>query len=147
MEGTLTFFVYKSKRKNAKNEMIKKYIYDNVEKDRAAEKIVEIMQEIISALEKIGTSQFVLHPIACFTAPNTYYIDANKNNYTDPTPVTIRGEKRRWYSIEQVINLIYQYYMIINPLCKLHKKELFENPSIKYTIKKYYGGNKNEKNT
>lgn len=138
MEGTLIFYVYKSMRKNAKCIMIDKYIRENVEKGTAAEKITEITQEIISVMGKMGNNQLVLRPVVTFTAPNTSYINANKNNYNDPTPITIYGEKSQWHSIEQVVGLVYCYYMAVNPLCKLHKKELFENPSIKYIIKKYY---------
>lgn len=135
MNGDIGYFVYKSNRKNSKVIFINHYILDNIDADKAAEKIAEIIESLLygrKALHQDKSKLIVKFNIAYFN---------NKSGKREDGAITLNLQKEEYFSIEQLINQVYRCYMFINQNCELSCRELHLNYSIRYIINRYYRGN------
>lgn len=138
MTGIISIFVYKSMRKNSRNDYIQFYIRDNTDPDVAAGIITHMASCVTAIIYNLGSVRPIMSAIVSFTAPNTGYVDVDKNFFNKPENIRLYNDKHEYFSIEQLIYNLYNYYMTINPYCTLSTKTLFDKPSIKYTINKFY---------
>ena len=135
MTGGITIVVYKSDRKNAKNEILHYYIGNCADGERARRKILEICDDILYRKNELNATEIRLSAMLSFATTHAGYKDANGNFYIDDkNMISIRIEKHAIFSNEQLINEIYRYYMIINPDNTLHPKTLHDaaSPTIKW---------------
>lgn len=138
MIGTISFFVYKSMRKNSKCDYKSFYIQNNTDAEKAVYTIVGMADSVIHAMYNLDSNALIISGTISFTAPNTGYVNADKNFYNEPKNIMVFGNKIEYHSIEQIINTLYNWYMLINPYCSLSLKTLYNNPSIKYIINNFY---------
>lgn len=125
MIGGITIVVYKSDRKNAKSEMLNYYISDCIDGERARRKVLEICGDILYQKNELQATEIRLSAMISFNTTRAGYKNADNNFYIDEKNIiSIRIEKHCIYSIEQLINEIYKYYMVINPNNTLHPKTL-----------------------
>lgn len=136
MEGNIILTMYKSERKNAKGTM--KTLYIPVGSSRDIDHLISIIDWAVNVAKTEYNGRLIATVSIDFIAPNTEYKDANGKMYNDPTHVYAYYPRARFYSIESFIGCIYCHYLTMKPGSKLHKKTVFENPSIKYIINKYY---------
>ena len=125
MTGGITIVVYKSDRKNAKSEMLHYYVYDCVDGERARRKILEICDDILNRKNELHANEIRLSAMLSFATKYAGYKNVDGNFYIDDkNMISIKIEKHSIFSIEQLINEIYRYYMVINPNNTLHPKTL-----------------------
>ena len=140
MTGGITIIVYKSSRKNAKNEVLNYYIGNCADGERARRKILEICDDILYRKNKLNATEIRISAMLSFNTTHAGYKDANGNFYIDDkNMISIRIEKHAIYSNEQLINEIYRYYMIINPDNTLHLKTLHDAaaPTLRWWNERY----------
>lgn len=125
MTGGITIVVYKSDRKNAKREVLNYYIYDCIDGERAMRKILGICDDILYKKNELQATEIRLSAMLSFNTTHAGYKNVDNNFYIDEKNIiSIRIEKHCIFSIEQLINEIYRYYMVINPNNTLHPKTL-----------------------
>lgn len=135
MDGGITILVYKSDRKNAKNEMLNYYVGDCVDGERARRKILEICGDILYRKNELNATEIRLSAMLLFTTNHAGYRNVDGDFYIDKkNRISIKIEKHCISSVEQLINEIYRYYMIINPNNTLHPKTLHNvaSPTIRW---------------
>lgn len=140
MNGGITILVYKSERKNAKNETLHYYIGDCKDGERARRKILEICGDILYRKNELNATETRISAMVSFATEYAGYKNVDGNFYVDnKNMISIRIEKHYIPSIEQLINEIYRYYMIINPNNTLHPKTLHNaaSPTIKWWNENY----------
>lgn len=127
MTGGITIVVYKSDRKNAKREVLNYYIYDCIDGERARRKILEICGDILYQKNELQATEIRLSAMLSFNTTHAGYKNHNNDFYIDEkNMISIKTEKHSIFSVEQLINEIYRYYMIINPDNTLHPKTLHD---------------------
>lgn len=138
MTGNISFFVYKSMRKNSKCDYKSFYIRDNADAEKAVYTIVGMADSVIHAMYNLDSNTPIMSATISFSAPNTGYVNVDKNFNNEPKNIMVFENKIEYHSIEQVINTLYNWYMVINPYCSLSLKTLYDSPSIKYIIDNFY---------
>jgi hypothetical protein len=74
---------------------------------------------------------------------NSSYINANKENYNTWEDIRLSWQRVKFSSIEQCINFLYSIYCLIYPYNEINlKNTIYNNPSVKYYINKYYHANR-----
>ena len=125
MTGGITIVVYKSDRKNAKSDSLHYYVYDCVDGERAMRKILAICDDILYRKKELNAADIKISVMVSFKTTQAGYKNADGNFYIDDkNMISIKIEKHSIFSIEQLINEIYRYYMVINPNNTLHPKTL-----------------------
>lgn len=125
MTGGITIVVYKSDRKNAKSEMLNYYVYDCIDGERARRTILAICDDILYQKNELQATEIRLSAMLSFNTTHAGYKNFDGDFYIDEkNMVSIKIEKHCIYSVEQLINEIYRYYMVINPNNTLHPKTL-----------------------
>ena len=135
-------FVYKSMRKNAKCELISinHLISKNADKKISDESIknqfIEVLEKVLYISAQYNYSLVLKSFVDIFK--DTEFLNANKDIALSTEYNFYRLEKQKFASFEQSINFIYSVFCLVYPYNKLDLKELYNSPSIKYFINKYY---------
>jgi len=116
----ITLFIHKSNRKNSKCEMINIVKYHN-NNDSVIETIVSVVDKIITINNNYNT--------------RVPFISWGMNKFGGRL---LSSNKCGYYSIEQVINLVYTLIDFSDNTHGLTLNELYLNPSIKHLINKHY---------
>ena len=143
--NAMSIFCYKSSRKNALSSDIIK-VNHLIGKDI---KISDdnIINQFVGTLDKVISQSIRFNGFLELTA----YVDISKNAlrtnpnsyvYCDIDNVRYSFQRQRFYSIEQTINFLLSLYFLIYPYNEISTKTIYDNPSIKYLINKYYNGGK-----
>ena len=133
MFNVIHITIYKSSRKNSVVEMVDINNHYELTNERAVDKIVEATQQIINAQKKMNTKKLIISA----SISKQVFETSPHSNY-DRNFIVLDLQKREYFSIEQVINNIYYALMFCNPNLTLDIRNLHENPSIRYTINKFY---------
>lgn len=139
MFNAINLYVCKSTRKNAKIEIVDCKQFFEIDNEKAIEKIVDTTQKIIYAAKTLGTKQIIIDG-SLSKQFDVAYQNADKQDYNTADIRGVRFSQQIFYSIESLINFLYDCIMILNPSLAVSVKTLFENPSVKYTINQYYHG-------
>ena len=133
MFNVIHITIYKSSRKNSVVEMVDINNHYELTNERAVDKIVEATQQIINAQKKMNTKKLIISA----SISKQVFETSPHSNY-DRNFIALNLQKREYFSIEQVINNIYYALMFCNPNLTLDIRNLHENPSVRYTINKFY---------
>ena len=140
-----SILLYKSSRKNAKctdfiniNHLIKH------EKDRRIND-ESVLQQLAGTVERIVYNSLAFNKhleFKCFmrTFKAVSYLNANNEKYHTVEAIQVNRARNKYYSIEQVINEVFDIYALIYPYNELSRKTVFNDSSIKYFINMYYHG-------
>jgi hypothetical protein len=139
-----SFFMYKSNRKNAKISDVISVNHLITNKDNGKINDDRILQQFINTIEKVVyyTLDFNKHiEISCNLDyyKQEQYKNANNEIYAGFENNYMHFDRKTFYSIEQCINYIYSIYCFIYPYNTLSlSNTIYNNPSIKHLINKYY---------
>lgn len=137
MTNSITFYVYKSARKNAKWDSFDILHYTPSNTQRDIEKIASATAKLLCVLKDFGTTKIrmgaTIHQQTC-----SEYQNADGSMYSENKWQSIATGTYDLYSIEQAINFMYQCYAVANPQTNLSMRTLHEHPSIRYYINRYY---------
>lgn len=137
-----TIYAYKSSRKNAQREAV--HVNHLINKNADGRKINDerILQQFIAVVEKIAYigkkyNHFELSAnLSIFK--DCEYINADKNIYCTVEDIPIKFGRTTMYSIEFIINFVFNIFALIYPYNKIRLADVHLNPSIRGIIKKYY---------
>ncbi len=135
MFNTIHITIYKSGRKNSVARTVDINNHYELSDERAIDKIDEATEQIINAQKKMNTKKLIISA----SISKQVFETSPHSNY-DRNFIALNLQKNEYFSIEQVINNIYYALMFCNPNLTLDIRKLHENPSVRYTINKFYHG-------
>ena len=145
--GDIILIIYKSERKNSKGERIS--IHDLITKDGENLTDDRILSQVVNALDAIVAQSKKYNSVLILSA-NVWTIRKQKKQSITGTyefydAIPYHFDRRKFYSIEQVINYLWTLVMLMYPYCTLSEETIHNDCSIRYFVNKYYD-NKEEKN-
>ena len=145
--GDIILMIYKSERKNSKGDMIS--IHDLITSSGENLTDERILHQIVDALATIVAQSKKYNSVLILSA-NVWTIRKQKKQAINGIceffdAVHYHFDRRKFYSIEQVINYLWTLVMLMYPYCTLSEETIHLDSSIRYFISKYYD-NKEEKN-
>lgn len=139
-----SIIMYKSSRKNAKcsdiisiNHLINNKTDRKIPDDRILEQFINIVEKVVYTAA--GFNNHIELTVNLDSAKNSQYKNVNGETYK-----TWESNYYTWYrvkcsSVESCINFLYKVFYLIYPYNELNlENTIYNNPSIKYLIKKYY---------
>ena len=138
--GDIILMIYKSERKNSKVEMIS--IHDLITSGGESLTDDRILSQIVNALDAIVAQSKKYNSVLILSA-NVWTIRKQKKQAITGTyeffdAVHYHFDRRKFYSIEQVINYLWTLVMLMYPYCTLSEETIHLDSSIRYFISKYY---------
>lgn len=140
-----SILLYKSSRKNAKcTDLININHLISHEKDsRVTDE--SILQQLAGTVETIVYNSLAFNKhleFKCFmhTFKAVSYLNSSNELYHTVDDIQADRARKKYSSIEQVINEVFNIYALIYPYNELSRKTVFDSPSIKYFIDMYYQG-------
>ena len=130
-------FCYKSRRKNAKSEMINinHLISKNGMKD---EKIINQFINTLSSVFAISEKYNKNIEISCYVSKFKKASYENENLYCTSEKLNYKFSREKFYSFESCVNFIFSIYNLIYPYNEISINDIYNDKSIKYIISKYY---------
>lgn len=138
-------FMYKSTRKNSKCSDIitirhlisHDHVHGYIDENTITGQIINAVDNCIYAMKLLNTREII---ITCYLTigHETVYTNANSELYHHISDIHIDTYRKQYYSVEQLINFLYERFMLIYPYSKLDIKDLYNEPSIKAAINRYY---------
>lgn len=136
-------YAYKSDRKNAKiiSEVTMRHLISHNENNCVDEShimdyfagiVAHIVTDIKQSANTINISAYTMIGHA------TTYVNANNELYTREHTKRIKNCRLKFYSIEDLINYLYDRLLDVYPYTRLDINDIYNNSSIKYHINLYY---------
>lgn len=144
--NTCTIYAYKTSRKNAKiisditmRHLITKNENGACSEDTILQYFTGIIAQLITDIRYSANRHIEL---TTYTSVNhmTTYVNANSELYSHNHVIKINNRRVRFYSIEDVINYLYDILLLIYPYTRIDIKDIYNHASIKYYINLYYFG-------
>lgn len=140
--NSITIFMYKSSRKNAKtanaikvNHLISKEV--KLHDERIVQQFVGTLEAIVYNSKQFNNHLEILAHVNVFK--NASFIDANRDLYCNTNNLIYGFQRVRFYSLENCINFIFSLYCLIYPYNEIDlSQDIYNNPSVRYFIKMYY---------
>lgn len=136
-------YAYKSDRKNAKiiSDVTMRHLITHNENGALYEET--ILQYFVGIVGQIVTDIVYTTKtinITTYTSIDklTTYTNANNQLYSRNHTIRIDSRRQKFYSIEQLINYLYDILMLIYPYSRLDINDVYANQSIRYWIDLYY---------
>ena len=136
-------YAYKSNRKNAKiiSEVMMKHMITH--NDNGACNEEHIMQYFVGIIGRLVTDIKYHSKVIDITTYTTLYhmttyTNANNELYSHSHNIRLSEQRKRFYSIEQLINYLYDILLLVYPYTRTDIKDVYNNASIKYFIRLYY---------
>lgn len=142
-DNMCTIYAYKNDRKNAKivsDVTMRHLITQNIDGKISDEHILHYFTGVIGQLVyDIKYSSKTIN-ITTYTSIDTItsYRNANNDMYAHKHTIRIDNRRKKFYSIEQCINYLYDILLLIYPYTQLDINTVYANTSIRYYIKLYY---------
>jgi hypothetical protein len=142
-DNMCSIYAYKSNRKNSKiiSDVTIRHLITHNENGACSEE--HIMQYFVGIIGQLVTdikySSKVIN-ITTFTTiyHMTTYTNANNELYSHNHGIRLSEQRRQFYSIEQLINYLYDILLLIYPYSRIDINDVYNNASIKYFIRLYY---------
>ena len=142
-DNVCIIYAYKSNRKNAKiiSDVTMRHMITH--NDNGACNEEHIMQYFIGVIGQLVTDIKYHSKVIDITTYTTLYrmttyTDVNNELYSHNHEIRLNEQRRRFYSIEQLINYLYDILLLIYPYTRIDIKDVYNHASIKYYISLYY---------
>lgn len=136
---TIYAYVHKSSRKNSKVKLFK-LCQDKpisfADRYKQIDKIVDLVQKILHQKNQWGTkyAEGLNIGFSCHCIRNQSFINVDKEVFTGDYSTSFYCNCAL-YDTESIINKILGFMKICDPNCTLSPSDVFNSPSVKYTIK------------
>lgn len=142
-DNICTLFAYKSDRKNAKiisDITIRHLITQNKNEQISDEHILQYFSGIVGQLVYDIKNTKTIN-ITTYTSIDTItsYRNANNAMYSHKHTIRLDNKRKKFYSIEQCINYLYDIILLLYPYTQLDINTVYSNEGIRHFIKLYYG--------
>ena len=138
-----SILLYKSSRRNSRtsdiiiiNHLISHEPNKKISDDRIINQFLETLERIIYYSKSIGGHLEM--SVYCHTFKQAVYKNVDNDFYYDIEVINNNINRRKFSSVEQIIDTLFDIYALIYPYNKISRKELFNNPSVRYFINLYY---------
>ena len=136
-------YAYKSNRKNAKiiSDVTMRHLITHNDNGACSEEhIMNYFTGIIGQLVYDIKYRSKVINITTYTSIEhmTTYVNANNELYSHNHEIRLNEQRRRFYSIEQLINYLYDILLLVYPYTRIDIKDVYNHASIKYYINLYY---------
>ena len=136
----ITVSCFKSHIKRAKCEVFNLYHFDPIsftERYKEFYKITSVLEKIITQYKKWNSRELNVALHVSVKRQESYY-NADGNLHTDNAPIYKHYGRNNYSSIEALIRDIFNTMKIADPTIMLSEREVFNDPSIKYSINQWY---------
>ena len=142
-DNLCVIYAYKSDRKNAKiisDVTLRHLITQNETGQISDEHILQYFSGIIAQLVYDMKYSSKTINITTYTSIDTItaYRNANNELYQHKHTIRLDNRHKKFYSIEQLINYLYDILLLIYPYTMLDINTIYSNSSIRYYINLYY---------
>lgn len=141
MNNNASILMYKSSRKNSKasDSISINYLINKsgiISDGRVLQQFINTIDEVCH-YSKLNKKHLELN-CSAMIEKNLQFLNANNEQHQTKERIFYNFTRQKFYSFEKCINFIYSIYLMIYPCNKLHLKDIYNNPSVKYIINKYY---------
>lgn len=141
-----SIMLYKYSRKNAKcsdiisvNHLINHSDSRKIDDERIIQQFINILEKVV--FQSLEYNKHLEISVYLDTGKNSSYENASGETYKTTEYLRFCFQRCKFSSIEQAINFLYSVFCLIYPYNEINlENEIHNNASIKYLIKKYYGG-------
>lgn len=138
-----TLFIYKSDRKNAKivKDINIRHLITSNENGACNESTIEnYFINIVGSVVYTIQCECLEINVTSYTSINhmTTYHNVNHELVSHNHTIRIDAQRKHFSSIEQLINHIYDIFLLIYPYTRLDLNGLYNDPTIKQIIREYY---------
>ena len=141
--NSVQFYAYKSDRKNAKiisdvhmHHLITHNENKCVDENKIESYFVGIISQLVTDI-KYSACTINITSYAHIRHVTTY-VNANSDLYSHNHVSNYTRQRVKLYSIEDLINYVYDLLLLVYPYTRLDLNTIYNNPSIKYYINLYY---------